>query len=222
MDDIVDLSRKLSSYVVGSEGNVSLKLNDGNFLIKASGEKLADITKEHIVECNSSGVPISSNKKPSMEVFFHTWFQSFEDINVVIHTHPVNILKIVCSNKIQEFAENRLFPDQVVFNGKKSCVVDYALPGESLLIEIKKSVNQFKKLENVLPKVILLKNHGIICIGKTISETLTSMQIAEKSAEIFIGSSYMGRSYLMPDEIEKISKDPNEIYRKNLNENNIR
>ena len=70
-----------------------------------------------------------------------------------------NTLKILCSDKAWEFASFRLFPDQIVFNGKKSCLVPYAKPGLELTEEIKKCVDEFIKKEGSLPKLILLKNH---------------------------------------------------------------
>ena len=53
-----------------------------------------------------------------MEVGFHKFLLGFNDINYVSHTHPVNTLKILSSKQSHIFASHRLFPDQVIFNGK--------------------------------------------------------------------------------------------------------
>ena len=69
----------------------------------------------------------------------------------------------------------------------------------------------------LVPKVILLKNHGIITCGKTIDECIISTDICEKSADIFIGSVSLGKiNFLSNKELEDLVNDKNEKYRQNL------
>ena len=142
-----------------------------------------------------------------MELNFHKFLLKHEEINYVCHTHPTNTLKILCSDNIYDFSVYRLFPDQVIFNDKKSCVIPYANPGEELFNHIEDMVNKFIESEKFFPKLILLKNHGIITCGKTI----------EKSAEIFLsGVDKMNMTYLSNLDINKLINDENEKYRKSL------
>ena len=152
-----------------------------------------------------------------MELSFHTYLLSFDDINYVSHTHPSNTVKILCSELSETFAQNRLFPDQVIFNGTKSCFVPYAKPGEELTNVIKDCINLFIKEEKYFPKLILLQNHGIICCGETIQECIMSTDICEKSAEIFIGSHVLGKTHFLNEtEVNNLITDKKEIYRQNL------
>jgi hypothetical protein len=140
-----------------------------------------------------------------------------ENINFISHTHPTNTLKILCTQHIDTFANYRLFPDQVVFNGKKSCIVPYAKPGDELTEAIKTHVNLFIKINNEFPKLILLKNHGIIACGKTTEECLIISEICEKAAEIFIGSNLLGNINFLPTfQINSLIFDEKEKYRKSL------
>jgi len=124
-------------------------------------------------------------------------------------------LKILCSKEIYNFSKNRLFPDQVVFNGTESCVVNYFHPGDELVLEIENSFNEFVRKNNKLPKLILLKNHGIITFGKTINECIVSTEICEKSADIFLGSLF-NPLYLSEFDINKIENDEKEKYRNKI------
>jgi rhamnose utilization protein RhaD (predicted bifunctional aldolase and dehydrogenase) len=67
-----------------------------------------------------------------MELGFHKYFLSHDDINFVVHTHPVNCLKILCTKLSKKFSNKRLFPDQVIFNGEKSLLIPYVTPGVEL------------------------------------------------------------------------------------------
>jgi L-fuculose-phosphate aldolase len=216
-NDLKTLSKSVSKFVVGAEGNVSKK--DGSvFFIKSSGSFLKDLDDSNIVCYDFLGNQKDNfTKKGSMELGFHRFFLNQKDINYVCHTHPINTLKILCSDFAEEFSNKRIFPDQVIFNGRKSCLVPYETPGEDLFKSVENRVLTFEKNHNFFPKLILLKNHGIIACGKSINECITITEICEKSAEIFLGGiSLNSINYLTDDEIEKLMKDKNEKYRKSL------
>ena len=217
-DDVLDLAKKVSKYTIAGEGNVSIRDGD-TLLIKASGSTLETMTDDDLVRCNLDGNALDDEKKkPSMEVSFHAWIlKSFPEIKCVCHTHPTNTNKILCSGDIIDFASKRLFPDQVVRNGIKSCVVPYATPGISLREEIKKSVLEFIVDNGFFPKLILLKNHGIITASTSVQEAIVSTLMCEKSAEIFIGAKMLGNiQFLTQEEIYAVNTHPSEKYRRSL------
>ena len=218
-DDLLTLGSRLKNYVVGAEGNVSEKI-EGGFLIKASGTTLNHLSYDDLVKCDFNGNQLNNfNKKPSIETGFHSFLLQKPKVNFIAHTHPINTLKILCSSQllIEEFANKRMFPDQVVFNGEKSCVVPYAHPGEELCKNVEVSVNKFIEDNKYLPKLILLVNHGIICVGSSTRECLIATEMCEKSAEIFIGSKSLGQcTFISEDKVVQVKTDTNEIYRNNL------
>jgi len=218
-NDLLILGTCLKNYVVGAEGNVSEKLEDG-FVIKASGTTLKHLSYDDLVKCDFNGKQLNNfNKKPSIETGFHSFLLQKSRVNFVAHTHPTNTLKILCSNQIliEEFANKRVFPDQVVFNGEKSCIVPYAHPGEELCKNVEVFVDKFIEDNGYLPKLILLVNHGIICAASSSKECLIATEICEKSAEIFIGSKSLGQcTFISEDKVVQIKKDTNEIYRQNV------
>ena len=217
MDDILKLAYALSSHTICGEGNVSGRDGD-SFWIKASGTSLDTLKKEDLVACHLNGVPFSAKDKPSMEVLFHAWiFDNYDEVNFIAHTHPTNTNKILCSGFCHDFASRRLFPDQVVRNGRKSCLVPYATPGRPLRDEIKKQVGYFVEEEGFFPKLILLENHGIITTGSSYKDCVASSLMCEKSAEIFVGARSLGQiQYLTKHEIMALDKDPNEAYRRKI------
>ena len=216
MDNLLELAHMLGPYAICGEGNVSMK-DDDCFWVKASGTSLDTLSKADLVACKMSGVPFDSlGLKPSIETGFHAWFQrEFDAVKFVAHTHPPRTMEVVCSEQIWSFAEHRLFPDQIVRNGAKSCVVPYALPGKPLLEEIKKSVLAFIEEEKYFPKLILLQNHGIIVASSSHKECIACTMMCEKSAEIFIGAKILGQTrFLSADEVRQIDSCPSEERRR--------
>lgn len=217
IDNLLDLSHQISNYTICGEGNVSMRCSENTFLIKASGTNLHTLTKEDLTLCNVNGIQIdSSHKKPSIELSFHAWIMKiFPEINFIAHTHPPNTAKILCSNLIHNFAKERLFPDQVVRNGTKSCIVPYASPGEPILKLIKKNVSKFVKHEGIFPKLILLQNHGIITASRYKHDCVAATLMCEKAADIFIGANLLGGiKVLTKKEVADIDNCPNENYRR--------
>jgi ribulose-5-phosphate 4-epimerase/fuculose-1-phosphate aldolase len=217
MKELLDLSYSVSKFCVGMEGNTSMKTHSG-LIIKASGSRLSDLHEDDLVSYNFSGEQLDNfEKKGSMELGFHTFLLQQNEINFISPTHPTNTLKILCTQHIDTFANYRLFPDQVVFNGKKSCIVPYAKPGDELTEAIKTQVNLFININNEFPKLILLKNHGIIACGKTAEECIIISEICEKAAEIFISSKLIGDINFLPTfQVNNLIFDENEKYRKSL------
>ena len=219
MDDLLELAHLVSPFTICGEGNVSKRESDTIFYVKASGTSLHTLSKQDLVACRMNAVPLDGlGPKPSIETLFHAWiFDNFPEINFISHTHPVHTVKILCSDQIEHFANHRLFPDQIVRIGKKSCIVPYAAPGKDALEKVKASVNKFVEDEGYFPKLILLENHGIISASATQKECLASTMMCEKSAEIFIGARQLGQiKYLTDDEVAAVDKCPNENYRRKL------
>tara|TARA_R110000824_G_scaffold791_1_gene4823 strand:+ start:11919 stop:12581 length:663 start_codon:yes stop_codon:yes gene_type:complete len=218
MDKLINLAHQLGLFVVGMEGNVSHR-KGSFFFIKASGAKLKDLHAVDLVSCHLSGEQINpcGPKKSSIETSFHSLIFNKTRAAFIAHTHPINTLKILSTPLIEEFANNRLFPDQVVFNGAVSLVVPYASPGLDLMHQIDKHLTLFQAKFNRDPKLILLKNHGIICIGATAEDCLISTQICEKAAEIFVGAKQLKDiDFLSERDIVALENDTNEIYRQSL------
>ncbi len=168
--------------------------------------------------CDFEGNPKKDEKEPSMEVSFHAWIlDSFPEVNCVCHTHPPHTTKIMCSGRTHAFANERMFPDQVVRNGRRSCLVPYATPGIKLRNAIKQSVEMFMQVEKHFPRLILLQNHGIITTGTTAKECAVATLMCEKSAEIFIGAKLLNNiKFLTAEEVDELDSSPSEEYRRKV------
>ncbi len=219
MSEILELAREISDYTICGEGNVSMRKSENTFVIKASGTSLHTLSDDDLTLCNVRGVQIELlKKKPSIETSFHAWImRTFPDINFIAHTHPPNTTKILCSNQLYQFANRRWFPDQIVRNGTKSCVVPYAPPGEAILKLVEEHVSKFIDREGFFPKLILLQNHGIITASASKKDCAAATLMCEKSADIFIGAKLLGEvNFLTRKEVADVDTCPNENYRRNM------
>jgi rhamnose utilization protein RhaD (predicted bifunctional aldolase and dehydrogenase) len=155
-----------------------------------------------------------SKLKPSVETSFHAWLLKQPKVRFIGHTHPSAVLKILCSEHVQSFAEKRLFPDQVVYCGPKSLYLDYIDPGFSLAKHISEEWERFVQNNDYAPKVILMKNHGVIVVGPSPEHVLASTLMVVKAAQVFLGAKTFGNIIFMSkSEVDRIAHREDEAYR---------
>jgi len=218
------------------EGNVSAAISPKEFLVKASGSSLANMSADDLTLCSSQPIialldrkSISDgevdstlmesrvrpgDKRPSVEAAFHAWLLTLENIQFVGHCHPTAVNQVLCSPRARDFAERRLFPDEVVCCGPASVFVPYTDPGIPLAREIRERTLHFIKQHNFIPRLILLQNHGIIALGATVHSVLTSILMATKAAEIFVGAASLGGpNFMAQKDVDRIASRPDEHYR---------
>jgi rhamnose utilization protein RhaD (predicted bifunctional aldolase and dehydrogenase) len=243
VDDLLSLSHEIGREDRGlallGEGNTSARLSDDSYLVKATGTSLGTLREDEVVECRLSAVlPMlekdamsdaeiesalmasrvhSNGKKPSVEAVFHAWALSLPGINFVGHCHPIHVNQILCSPRARDFAENRMFADEIVCGGVASVFVPLTDPGLKLAQAIRQETSAYVKKYQCLPKVILMENHGVIAIGATSSTVLGAILMTEKAAHIFVGAAQLGGPNFLPAKnVERIATRPDELYRQRL------
>ncbi len=182
--------------------------------MKASGSSLSNLSREGVALCQAKPVlnlfqtPDASDddiervllearqsdceRKPSTEALFHAFLLSLPGVNFVGHTHPEAVCALLASPHAQNFAQKRLFPDQIVCCGATSPIVPYVHPGVPLALAIKAAVEKHTQRLGEVPRLVLLANHGLIALGTTPDAVLAATRMAEKAARIYLGASSVG------------------------------
>jgi len=242
MDALIQLSHRLGApalrMAILAEGNASARLAD-TFFVKASGSTLETLGERDVVECRFDGLlalvdrEVVSDaqahealmasridpeaKKPSVEALFHAWLLSLPDVAYVAHTHATAVTGILCSPRARAFAERRLFPDEVVCCDVASVFVPYTDPGTSLARAIRQQTLAFMREVGRVPRVILLENHGIITLGRSVDATLGAMLMAEKAANVWAAATALGGPVFMtPEQVARIATRPDEAHRRRV------
>ncbi len=241
LTQLIEMSRNLGDpaqdLVILGEGNTSAKIDENTFFVKASGKELQtadensfvkvslprvieglnskDLTDEEVKKVlTEAKVDDSTDQTPSLETFLHAYVLSLPNINFVGHTHPTAVNAILCSDTAREAVSGRLFPDEIVCCGASVCYVEYTDPGLALALKLRLRVEEFIDKENMVPRVILMENHGMIACGSSPRgvETITSMYV--KTARTLIGIYALGKPrFLTPENVTRIHTRPDEKYR---------
>ncbi|MCP4642811.1 MAG: class II aldolase [bacterium] len=241
LEQLVEMSRFLGDpnqdFAMLGEGNTSARIDDDTFYVKASGTTLSTIDPDGFVKVSISRVvdilddesagdedvtqvfqealvEPGETRRPSVEAILHAILLQVPEYSFVGHTHPTQTLALLCSDKAEEAAAGRLFPDQIVSMGAKSVYVPYVDPGLVLAREVRARFRAFVEEEGVLPSAIMMQNHGLICMGASPKAVTSCTQMTEKSSTVVVGAYAMGGPRFMTDrEVDRIFTRPDEAYR---------
>ncbi len=206
----VDLERFISltqlvgqqpALVQGGGGNVSLKIDSRQMLIKASGFRLAEIAADRGLAAidyakaanyylsleegkvseqagddfiKSCILPTAGPElRPSMETGFHAFLG-----HCVVHTHSVYANVINCS------VDGEVLLKKIFSDFKNPIIwVGYHNPGLQLALGIKKATDGYQGKDSG-PIAIFLQNHGLIVSGEDVDEVFSlheKIQLSLKS-----------------------------------------
>ena len=171
----------------GTSGNLSIRYKN-SFLITPSSISYNDMTPEDIVEMDWEGGFIG--KQPSSEWRFHRdILKNRNDINVVLHCHPINATSLSCHNRnIPAF-------HYIVglAGGNNIRCAKYATFGTQEL-----SDNALIAIKDRL--ACLLGHHGMICLGKTLKQALMLGCEVEAMSKVYIKALSIGNTDILSEE----------------------
>lgn len=232
-----ELGREERQLAILGEGNVSADLGGGQFYVKASGCQLAGIDADGFSRARMQPIlkALDGSEKsdgevrkiledsrtdkgarlPSVETFLHAICLSEGGARWVGHTHPVSVLKILCSAAGAKPFLQHIFPDAIVVCGRHLAVVPYVDPGIRLASALRGSLRDFIAKHGVPPKVILMVNHGPVLLGQTAREVLNLTLMLDKWAKILAGNyAAGGPRFLEEKHSDRIENRPDEHYRR--------
>lgn len=180
----------------GTGGNVSVRTEDG-FLLTPSGMDYFRTEPSDLVKMSYDGNVISGERTPSIEKDMHRLIlNARSDINAVVHTHSVYATAVASTRRgIPPITDN-----QVVIFGGEIPVAEYGRIGTEELAE-----NVVKGLGD--GKAVLMSNHGVLAVGKTLEEAVFNAEMTELFARIYILSSTIGGGRAFTEEEIKAEHD---------------
>ena len=151
---------------------------------------------------------------PSTEAALHAVCLTEGGATAVGHTHPTPFLSLLCSQQAEAALAGRLFPDEIVVCGIAPCLVPYVDPGPPLARASREAIRQYIDTYGEPPKVVLLRNHGLFALGKSVEEVQRVTMMAVKVARALVGTfSLGGPNFLTEAQADRIRTRPDELFR---------
>ena len=185
-EQVCDVCRKMwqLGWVAGSDGNVSVKLDNGLFLVTPTGISKSLITPEKLLVITNECEIINGNPgyKPSSEIKMHLrCYRDRDDVGAVVHAHP----PAATAFAVAHLPMDRYITIESVITMGAVPLTPYATPSTD---EVPEAIAPY------LPEhdVFLLENHGALTIGCDLSTAYYRMETLELSAKIGIYAHILG------------------------------
>jgi L-fuculose-phosphate aldolase len=173
-------------YLAGTGGNVALRIGDNHFAITPSATDYYAMHAEDICVLRLGDlVRVAGDRKPSVELRLHAnVFRTRRDCNASIHTHQPIASAYTLLGRPLTLGNPRL----KAILGAKAEFVNYAPSGTTWLAAklgkaLKPDINAY-----------LMRNHGVVCCGPTLAETIKRLEALEVACADFFRNEINGRT----------------------------
>ena len=178
--------------VAANDGNISVKLNDNEFLCTPTGVSKGFMTPEYICKVDAEGNVIEANEgfKPSSEIKMHMRvYKEREDVKAVVHAHPMYATTFaVCGLPLTE----PIMPEAVLSLG----TVPLAKYGTPSTMEIPDAVSEYLPYYDA----VLLENHGALSYADSLMGAYHKMESLEFYARLLYQAKMLGGPKELTDE----------------------
>ncbi len=191
-------------YIVATEGNISVRLNDDHILATPSGLCKGLLDESDLVVIDTSGRVVRGHRRVSSEIKMHlAVYAERPDVRAVVHAHPP--YAVACMLAGISF-DHPVLAEQVVFMGRVP-VAPYARPSTEAVPE---SICPFIRQTDF----VLLDHHGSLTVGTTVWDAYYKLEMLENAARMYYLASRQGPvRELPPEEVPELLKLREEVYR---------
>lgn len=193
---IVEIGRLLyeRSYVVSSDGNVSIRLSEDRVLATPTMMCKGRMRDEDLALTDMDGKPVS-DKRASSELAMHLLIYKMRpDIRAVCHAHPPHGTAFAVAG----LAIDKPILSEVILTLGCVPLTDYGTPSTD---ELTDAMKPFVEHHNAL----LMANHGAVAYGTDLWQAFDRLETLEHTAKIAILAKTLGGATdLPPDAVRKL------------------
>lgn len=184
--EICEIGRRIynKGMVAANDGNISVKLNENEFLCTPTGVSKGFMTPDYICKVDKDGKVLQSNGiyKPSSEIKMHMRvYKERPDVNAVVHAHPMYATSFAIAGIP---LTQPIMPEAVISLG---CVpiAEYGTPSTDEIPDaISKYIQHFDS--------ILLANHGALSFSDSLLNAYFKMESTEFYAQLLYQAKVLG------------------------------
>jgi L-fuculose-phosphate aldolase len=194
--DIVRVGQLLyeRSYVVSSDGNVSVRLDDGRIVATPTMTCKGRMTEDSLALTDIEGRALNDCRASSELAMHLLIYRERPDVKAVCHAHPPHGSAFAVAG----LAIDRPILSEVILTLGCVPLAEYGTPSTD---ELTDAMQPLVKHHNAL----LMANHGAVAYGSDLWQAFDRLETLEHTAKIAILSQALGGARnLPPDSIEKL------------------
>src|SRR3954464_7057913 len=199
-EEICRLGRSLfeRGLTPGSSGNISVKLDDGGWLVTPTNASLGSLDPARLSRLGADGRLVSGDA-PTKEVPLHTaLYQSRGTARAVVHLHSTHSVALSMLPEIDPRAALPPMTPYYLMRCGATALLPYHRPGDPAVADaIRGLAGKYAS--------VLLANHGPVVAADSLEAAVFAMEELEETAKLYLLLRGLNPRYLTPAQVADLA-----------------
>lgn len=163
----------------GSSGNISVRLDDGGWLVTPTNASLGFLDPARISRLDTSGRLVSGDA-PTKEILLHAaLYETRRSARAIVHLHCAHCVAVSMLPEIDPRAALPPLTPYYVMRCGTTALLSYYRPGDAAVADaIRGLAGQYS--------CVLLSNHGPVVAGETLEAAVFAGEELEETAKLYL------------------------------------
>ncbi|MCZ4094683.1 3-oxo-tetronate 4-phosphate decarboxylase [Sinorhizobium psoraleae] len=183
----------------GSSGNISLRLDDGGWLVTPTNASLGFLDPARISRLDAAGQLISGDK-PTKEIPLHSaLYESRGSARAIVHLHSTHAVALTMLPEIDPRAALPPMTPYYLMRAGETALVPYYRPGDPAVADaIRGLAGKYSS--------VLLANHGPVVAGDSLEAAVFATEELEETAKLYLLLRNLNPRYLSPEQVADLAR----------------
>ncbi|RFB88504.1 aldolase [Rhizobium leguminosarum bv. trifolii] len=182
----------------GSSGNISLRLEDGGWLVTPTNASLGFLDPARISRLDADGRLLSGDK-PTKEIPLHTaLYDTRGSARAIVHLHSTHAVALTMLPEIDPRAVLPPMTPYYLMRAGETALVPYYRPGDPAVADaIRGLAGKYSS--------VLLANHGPVVAGDSLEAAVFATEELEETAKLYLLLRNLNPRYLSPAQVADLA-----------------
>ncbi|OCP21058.1 MULTISPECIES: aldolase [unclassified Ensifer] len=183
----------------GSSGNISLRLEDGGWLVTPTNASLGFLDPTRISRLDAAGRLVSGDK-PTKEIPLHTaLYDTRGSARAIVHLHSTHAVALTMLPEIDPRAALPPMTPYYLMRAGETALVPYYRPGDPAVADaIRGLAGKYSS--------VLLANHGPVVAGDSLEAAVFATEELEETAKLYLLLRNLNPRYLSPAQVADLTE----------------
>jgi ribulose-5-phosphate 4-epimerase/fuculose-1-phosphate aldolase len=200
-EDVCRFGRSLfeRGLTPGSSGNISLRLDDGGWLVTPTNASLGFLDPARLSRLDAQG-RLAGGDAPTKEIPLHTaLYETRNSARAIVHLHSTHCVALSMLPEIDPRASLPPMTAYYLMRVGQTALVPYYRPGDPAVADaIRGLAGKYS--------AVLLANHGPVVAGESLEAAVFATEELEETAKLYLLLRGLNPRYLTPQQITDLVK----------------
>ena len=199
-EDICRFGRSLfeRGLTPGSSGNISVRLDDGGWLVTPTNASLGFLDPARISRLDANN-RLTTGDAPTKEIPLHAaLYETRGSARAVVHLHSTHSVAVSMLPELDPRAALPPMTPYYLMRCGPTALVPYYRPGDAAVADaIKGLAGKYSS--------VLLPNHGPVVSGDTLEAAVYAIEELEETAKLYLLLRGLNPRYLSPEQVKDLT-----------------